>query len=514
MTSSSLRQDRQVRNSSTYLDNLVAGATLESGATFAEDDNNALRSMALQHKNVQSGGNWYDALLTPSNFEGGAARGIDNIGQDLHELERKRLLRRISQIGMNVAGGAGQAVTLGLSEIPGNTTIAIGVVNTLGTVVATAGTFGTAGLDEVAGANALQPKNLVRMIDSTTRDPITDVSDREVYGLLQSESAIDGSTASGTTPNRLQISFVVHNGTGDDLELAAAGTLTGVSFDYANVERSALDDVPEEAFLGGSFVDAGASNATRESGYTNQGTAPVELATNADLDLATSVEWAIRDNLDADLLNLAEGSAGGTTTLTIGADVDVYQNSAQDVDFNAGVTANEGGTRPIDVGVADGIVEATAGDLELQAAAELLLDDGNRSGSTWASNGLKLSDTQAEWDALETAYGAELSLAAMLTDAKTTSSVRKVQAVVTANVSANNNVSGPATDNNLDVELGDLSGGNFVDDYDFAVNGAYVISGVGNEVFPGTSLALGQVQFNFNLQGVGQQDVILMFARA
>jgi hypothetical protein len=69
---------------------------------------------------------------------------------------------------------------------------------------------------------------------------------------------------------------------------------------------------------------------------------------------------------------------------------------------------------------------------------------------------------------------------------------------------ADTDVSGPANDNNLDTNLGDLSAGVFVTasgdgDYDIFVNGASQVLGVnvgaGKDVYPGTSLANGQLRF-------------------
>lgn len=517
----SFRQDVQVRPSTTYDDTLAPGVALQTGAAHLEDDENALRSIASEHLDGQAS-NWYGGLVAPVTFEGGASRGINPLNQDLHDLERQRVLKRTNNVGLDVAAGAGQAVTLGAGELPANTTIAIGAVTTLGTVVATATTFGTASAaDVVAGANALQPKNMVRLVTAdAARDPVTDGSGNEVYGLLQSESAVDGSTASDTTPNRLQISFVRVNATSDGLELVPAATLTGVTFDYANVERRALADVPEECWLGDDMGDSGAANVTRQSGYDNQGATPVDLTTNATLDLeGAGLAWAIRDDLEAPLLTVTEGSAGGTSTVALGADVDTFDNNAVANDFASGATLNSGGTRPVAVGVTDGVVESTAGDLELQAAAELAFDDGNRSGSTWAAP-LLLTATTAEWDAMESTFGGELSVAAMLV-AAAAGNVTKITANVISTTTGGNDLSGPSNDNNLSADLGDLSGGTFAADYDFYFNGGLLPptgSGGANTpvVSPGTSLANGQIQVNFTVRATpaNNPDVFTVIKRA
>ena len=91
-----------------------------------------------------------------------------------------------------------------------------------------------------------------------------------------------------------------------------------------------------------------------------------------------------------------------------------------------------------------------------------------------------------------------------------------VHGVVTAAVAADANVSGPANDNNLDTDLGDLSGLDFgltSSQIDVFLNGAIQVqdsstTGANNkDVYPGTSLANGQLKFEKKLK-VG--DVIVV----
>jgi len=88
---------------------------------------------------------------------------------------------------------------------------------------------------------------------------------------------------------------------------------------------------------------------------------------------------------------------------------------------------------------------------------------------------------------------------------------RIVFATVTAPINPNVDVSGPAGDNNLDTDLGDLSTAAFLAGYDIFLNGNRQTSGSGagsgRDVYPGTSLALGQLRFEKKLK-VG--DVITL----
>ncbi len=137
-----LRQDDDIRQSDAYDDSIAPSlANYETSPTSAEDDLNSLRSATHTLLNRRTG-NWYDDLLTPATFENGAQRAVNDLNQDLHDLERKRVLRCVWNIH-SIAGGAGQGVILGAGELPSDTTAAVGAVTSLGTVVAAATTFGT-----------------------------------------------------------------------------------------------------------------------------------------------------------------------------------------------------------------------------------------------------------------------------------------------------------------------------------------------------------------------------------
>lgn len=264
MTRTLIRPVVQIRNSDTY-DSTVAPslANFETLPENLEVDLNNLRSMLSQLRDIQTG-NWYDTLEAPTSFENGAARGVQNNNQDLHDLERKRFLARVLNVDQDIVAGAGaQGVILGASELPADTVAAIGAVITLGTVVAQASSFGVfSASDLVSGPNPLQPKNLVRLLDGSTGEPLSDSSGNEILGLLQSESGVDGHTITAIAGARVQISFVKHNADNDGLELAAAGALNSRPFDYAAIERKALQDVQEESFLNEHIGGSGTVPAT------------------------------------------------------------------------------------------------------------------------------------------------------------------------------------------------------------------------------------------------------------
>jgi hypothetical protein len=646
-----LRQDTQIRRSDVYDDTVTPSlANYETNPTNIENDLNSVRSQ-LQNFLNRSGasfpvGNWWDDVSAPITFESGAKRGINELNQQLHDLERKRVLvctanlidvvvpaaafatgilsasanftngetvttgtktytfqtvltnvdgnvligatasdsldNLIAAINLGagagvvyaaattangfvsaaagagdtmnatalvagtlantyattsvavnaswgaatLTGGAGDVSVLTLGQLPANTTAAIGAVTTLGTVAANNPTFPNINLAEVGGSTAISPKNLAMIVDGSTRDPILS-SSRRIYALFQTESSTDGSTMTGTTPNRAILSYVRLNSIGDDLEMCPASDIGGKTINYCSVTRKAMEALTEQDFLTGAETDVpSAATVTRQVAYDNQGTTPVDLTTNATLDLeGAGLAWRIRDDAQANLFGVIEGSAGGTSEIEFGSDVDFFDNNAADNDFlngakfdtgaasttiNVGVTANQ-----IDSGGALTVTSAAATDLRLIGAAEMFLDDGNQTGSTWAqTNGIKLSDTTLEWDNFETAFG-EVSLLRAIYMASQGGNATKTYANVTVTTVADTDVGGIAGGANLDAQLQDLSLGAFLTDYDVFLDGQLLRPGANaaanNDYYPGTSLVDGQLKFEFTVK---VNDVVCVVARA
>jgi len=515
MSRSIFDQDTQIHKSGTYDDTVTpSAANFETNTSSLEDDLNSLRSMASNLLDGQSG-DWFDDLNTPSALDAGSQRGVNDLNTDLHGIERKRFLDYVSMVGVDVTVPAAQAfVVLALADLPSNTTAAIGAVTTEGAVCAYSSSFAAAALDEVAGATTISPKNLVQIVDNATRDPIVDATEREIMALLQSESNTDGSTLTGTTANRAQLSFVVVNSTGDDLELAAAAYIQGKVIDYAYTERMAFDDMNEGQWRGGGYADAGTSYTDRQAAYNNQGTAAVDLTTNATLNLkGAGLVWSIRDDLEAILLRVIEGSAGGTSEVEINTTVDVFDVNAVTTDFANEVKVDTKATE-IDIGVTGGTVETTGSDdLRVVGAGELILTDGNED-ATWARDGMLLSDTAAEWIAFEAQFG-EVSLLNAIVQAVGAVTRDKTVATVTGDIAANTNVTG-ATGPNISAQLGDYSGVTFLTDVDVFVNGQLQWNGVdaaaNNDVYPGDTAAEGDLKFEYALKyrGGSNPDVISM----
>ena len=193
----------------------------------------------------------------------------------------------------------------------------------------------------------------------------------------------------------------------DDLTTVDATDIGGEAIEYKYGKMIDLSTLPNNCNWPPAFADQTASvDVTRQSAYDNQvGPGDVILNNAAVLRVSSGTFWALRDQNNAGLFTVTEGSGGGTSQVSIDADVDIYNNDAVDVDFaNTVKVATASGTS-IQLGGAGGVIQTLANDMRLLGFAELILDDGNQTGSTWSQTGIKLSDTTAEWDTFETNFG-------------------------------------------------------------------------------------------------------------
>jgi hypothetical protein len=525
-----VRQATQIRKSDVYSDAIAPSlANYQTNSVSIEDDLNSLRSQVNNLLHVQTG-SWYDDLVVPNEYDPGAKRGVNDLNSDLHHMERKRVLVNvISLADVHVDAGTSFVVLSG-SQLPSNTTAAIGAVSTLGTVVAAASSFGAAGLDLVAGSTAISPKNLGAVVDVVTRDPVLS-GGRDIFALFQSESSTDGSTLSGTAGSRLQISFVRVDSTGNALELVPTADIGGKDISFISIERKSLFDLNEQDFLRGTEVSVpSATAANRDTAYANQGTVPVLLNTDAKLDLhSAGIEWKIRDLLAADLLVIHEGSGAGASEIKVAGDVDKFTVQAIDNDFSHAIKVDSAG-KQIDIGVSAGQIATTGSDdlevhgagkltlsaanqVELSAGAAIHMADGFIGSSTWTATQMELASASSEWSTFKYNFG-EVSLLAAINAAYSADVRSKTYAVVTTDVPADSDVS--LADGNLDVALPDMSAGTFVAAYDLYLNGELLRPGANaaanNDYYPGSSLAsAAKLKFEFGLK---TGDVLCVVAHA
>lgn len=367
----------QVRNITTYDDQLAAGAGLEVTGGTVEDNVQAVISQINRILNSTVAGNdWYvDVNTTPS----GKQRGVRALNTDLAGVEEQTFLFRVSVL-TDVSVTAAQ--NFEILSAAGSETPSINAANTgvnEGAVAAGApagfGTGRTPGAavaagELIAGSDALSPKNLARIINNATGDIIESSNGFEIFALLA--SGANTNSAFNDTTNRGELIFVERNAGGTGLVYVDPADIGGLTINYAYVRRLRYENLPEEAFLSGQFTDQSASvDVTRQNAYANQAAAIVTTATNATLDLGATLFWEVGDNASATMLRLTEGSGGGTTAFVVGAAVDTYDNNAIDVDFDNGIQVDVG-SNTINLGITPNQIDFTGNATLTTASASSL----------------------------------------------------------------------------------------------------------------------------------------------
>ncbi len=504
MSRTFIRQGTQIKNSDVYDDQQEPNVLWESASTLEEDLNNLrsqIQNILNRDGDTMPAANWYDNIVAPGAFENGRQRGVDALNSDLHSLERKRVLTSyVSVVDITVPSAQNWIVLDTATQAPNPSgigkVVALGATQFTGSVaVQHPGTFGTHSLAEVQGATAISPKNLMMIVTGSNRDPLL-YENNIIYGLLQTEDGTNGHTLDDID-HRAQISFVyVDPVAGNDLIAAPVAAVQNKAINYVSTVRKALGDLNEQDFLRGAEIDVPSTSATtRQNAYDNQGASPVEVASNSILDIGSGFYWALRDSNDATVFNISEGHVGNNTTVSISSDVDYLDVNAADIDFSQGAKFDTGGTR-IDIGMTAGVIETTsASDLKLLGAGELLLSDGNIAGSSWTATSIKLTDSTAEWDKFETAFGGEISVIQGIYQAKRRP---KIYSIVQSDVAADTDVS--LADTNLNIALPYMNAGTFGEDYDVYLNGQMLYPGSGNDYYAGTDLSVGKLKFEFPLK--------------
>lgn len=509
----SIHQDA-LHSSNVYDDGIASGqAALETNQITAEDDFNGLRSQMLR---LAGDANWYDAL---------SGRDVATLSTDLTSTEEQIIVCNATVLtDVTVPNGQNwKLLVVASSEAP--TEVAAVGVATEGAIVAqsalSGGGFDVAELILVAGPNALNPLNLVEVRNAADKQ-IPQSGGKDIQGLLQYESTGgDGDAFDDvSTGSRVKISFVRINAGGTALEACPVADIEDLVVEYNYFFNRQFQNLDRNCFVSSrGFVDQSASvDVTLSNAFTNQA-GKANVPQNIEVQLQTGFRYEYEDAAGATVFQIQEGSAGGTTEVLLGTDVDQFDVDAIDVDFRSGTKHNTNGTRPIHVGINDGIIETTAGDFGLTAAVEFAFVDGNKAGSGFAGQ-LKLTETSAEWDTYETNFG-EVSIFNALNQLSATNNVTKTSAVVTVNAAADVDVGGVAGGANLDAQIHDLSGGTFADDHDLYFNGQLLRGGANAaanfDYYPGTSLANGQIKFEFPVRGgtpVAKRDKITVVSRA
>ena len=481
-------------------------------------------SAATVAGSIQTAINGVGATLFITASSGGGA--LTNVTHDQSgTVGNQAITETVSNVGFTVtglSGGTGDVKVLSQasSETP-TETAAVNAGTANGAVVATLTTdVGQFSLTSVSGPNTISPKNLVIVRDATTGQPLQNGNGKDIFGLIQAESGVVDGDAFNDTNHQVQISFVAENITGDALEHVSAAYTGGKTVNYSYVRRINLDSIPETAFLSGVFIDqsAASTDVTLDRAIDNQVGPATQTDRNIDWQITDTFYTAFEDSTGVRKL-LKIFPASGNDSLTVDADTITFTNPTNATTFTNGVFFDTSGTT-IEVGVTAGEINSaatltlasqSASNIRLNSASEIYLDDSNQTSSTWTdTNGIKLSDTTAEWDNFKTAFG-EVSLLNAIYQARSGSRVKGV-AVLTTNVSANTNVTGVGGGANLDATLPAYLSANFVTMVDVYLNGVLLRNGANSaanhDVYPGDTPANGDLKFEFNLKGGSKPDVL------
>lgn len=513
-------QPQQVFHSEHFNDALATGITLQVSSTTLESDLNALRTQVRQILWAGVSGSWYDTVTAPSG--GLSARGLNTLNTDLSDLEQKRFLFRSQNLNLvNVATGSNFALlSVSLGTAPAQFA-AVGVGSSTGSVVASLsggeGVYGSAAMAQVSGSSVLTPKNLVIVRDAWTGLHITGSSGKDVYGLLQAESGVASGDTFNDSTKRTQITFVqeiVTLGT-SSLVVTNPSQIGGQTITYSYVKRTALDNIPEDAYMSntifvdmneGSQVSAGTANLsdiTLDRAIDNQ-VGIVTQTQNIDVQIAAGFHWAFLSGT-RELWRL--DSSNSTDTLVVAVDRFSVSSSFPS-SFQSGISVATGSTT-INIGVAAGTIATVSGsNLILSGGAQLGFSDIYGPTSTYAGGVLPLATSSAQWNTFVTDFGQNSLFGALhFLSASLSGSTKRARYTggITVTTSNDVNITFPT---NIDAQMGSLVGRDFKKDVNIYLNGTLLLpaytASEGNDVYPGTTLSTGDLKFPYELRSGSQ----------
>lgn len=515
-----ISQPTQVFSSELYDDTFVTGVNLQTTSSNLQDDLNAIRTQIRQVLWAGVSGSWYDPITAPSGTN--SARGVNTINVDLTDLEQKRFLYRVQNLNVvTVAVGSNFALLSASQGTAPANFAAIGTTNATGSVVAylsgTEGSYGAHSVAQVSGSSVITPKNLVVIRDASTGLSLSASNGRDIYGLLQVESGSLTGDAFNDTTHRTQISFVfevVANQT-SSLQPATAAAVGGHSIEYSYIRRTALDDIPEDAYMSDriftDFANEVSGNFAMYADITLQNAINNQVGTvtqnkNIAINLGAGFSWTFL-SASKELWKLV--SSDTTDTLTVAVDRIGFSSSFATT-FQQGISVATGSTQ-IDVGVIAGTINTLSGNnLVLSGGAQLGFSDFFGPSSTYPTGIVPLAKSTIEWSNYFSYFGASSILGALKTLSQSLSgsaSPKRIRttAGVNTNVNANVNVTFPT---NVDAQLGSYVGKSFITDLNVYYNGVLLLPGTSvsnaNDVYPGTSAATGDLKFPYKIKSGSQ----------
>jgi hypothetical protein len=363
MTVSLIRLDQQ--HSPDVFDDTKSAASIALAETASVDYADFQEYVLSQLKRIIHGddaGNWHDDIATvfttPHSLK---ALGQHTTLDDKQIVLWKMLLQDITVTAAQNFEELDQA-----GEFPSEVIAILAATN--GAVSAQlAGAVGSHSLTEIAGQNALKPKNLVAIFDASSGDPIMS-DNRRIWGLLQvGAAATDGNAFAATGNDAAQISFVRQNATFDDLEACPVADIAGKSINYSYTVRNDMASFAEDAWRGDlSEADQIAGGFGGLDAAYDGGEFMEVDASDVDIRLADTKSWVVRKGSGGAILwQVTRTDAGTADVVQIAGAVDTFDVDAADSDFLQGATFDSGG-QSINVGTtALGVIDSTS--IELRA---------------------------------------------------------------------------------------------------------------------------------------------------
>lgn len=270
-----------------------------------------------------------------------------------------------------MTGGVGDRVTL--SDANNQTPATVKSLDggaLEGSIAKVTASWGSFTLDEVAGDNALNPANLIRVTQITTDDDSGDPiksEGRMVYGLLQAEtSAGDGTAWTDTTPERAQISFVRVNEAQNDLERCPAGDIAGKTIRISYQDLKILKDWTKSDWLPHSLhVDVAEPAVDHSLDIAYNGGSQVAVDdSNVDWRVTDTKKYQVSDSGGSEIFLIEALSGGDKITMNVPGTLDLngdLDGGANKATFNS-------------LAIGDNVGEVTsvgANDLDLVSAQQV-----------------------------------------------------------------------------------------------------------------------------------------------
>lgn len=518
-----LSQPEQIFSTETFRDDLTTGTPMLTSANLESDLNN-IRTQVRQVLWAGVSGSWYNPISTSVSGtlstsgehgvqEARVARGINTINTDLTAVEQHRFMFRRQVQNLVIINSSSNYAELSVSI--GNAPISPAAATGFATGSVVAGTpFGVHSMALISGSALTLPKNLVIVKDAYTNDTLSDIDGKEIFGLLQAETAVVNGDIFNDTTGRTQISFVKAF-TSSSLAPASISAVGGKHIVYQHPFRSALESIPDDAYLTDTiFVDvisgsAALSDITLQRAIDNQ-VGTVDMEKNVSIDIGAEFAWSYLSGTQ-EMWKLLSSDTENQLQINVGT----FAVTASNASFTSGLTVDASGN-PVQIGINTGTVQTLSGTaLILSGGASLQFSDLYAPTSNFA-NPLSLSTGSAEWDLFENLFGPEISLigafnelSSSLNNVTPSGSLTRERATAGTTqapfIPADTNVTSPT---NLDAALLDYSDVDFTRDINVYLGGVLLLPGTSvsesNDVYPGDTASSGDLKFPYKVRSGSQ----------